>query len=254
LYFNIKNDNETGHTATVATPLKQGASLHRELAQIYNIPENIDSIGREKLVSQLLSKSRAAAKINGVYVFDKISVNGKTLDVDSSFCMYIREETDPINVHFGRQKVHYPPSLVFEDIDVNINNRAVVKAVTEYLVNGTPVEKTVYGCDELIMFQKIVKISDKYSYGMKNCSFTKKGIWNQDGYRLNESTLRVYASSRPSDGGVFKMKNNPEKIADTSDKCFIHNESVVGKKCPSYLDKNFYVTMAKERINKFKGV
>ena len=24
LYFNIKNDNKTGHTATVATPLKQG--------------------------------------------------------------------------------------------------------------------------------------------------------------------------------------------------------------------------------------
>ena len=27
LYFNIKNDNKTGHTATVATPLKQGASI-----------------------------------------------------------------------------------------------------------------------------------------------------------------------------------------------------------------------------------
>ena len=49
LYFNIKNDNETGHTATVATPLKQGASLHTELAEIYKIPENIDSINRENL-------------------------------------------------------------------------------------------------------------------------------------------------------------------------------------------------------------
>ena len=50
LYFNIKNDNKTGHTATVATPLKQGASIRRELSQITQIPENINSISREVLV------------------------------------------------------------------------------------------------------------------------------------------------------------------------------------------------------------
>ena len=44
LYFNIKNDNESGHTATVATPLKQGSSLHLELAEVYKIPENIVKI------------------------------------------------------------------------------------------------------------------------------------------------------------------------------------------------------------------
>ena len=135
LYFNIKNDNETGHTATVATPLKQGASIHRELSEIYNIPENIDSINRENLISKILLKSRAAAKINGVYVFDTVSVNGIVVEGVPSFCMYIREETDPENIHFGRQKVHYPPSLVFEDVDININNRTVVKAVSELLHN-----------------------------------------------------------------------------------------------------------------------
>ena len=30
LYFNIKNDNQTGHTATVATPLKQGSAIRPE--------------------------------------------------------------------------------------------------------------------------------------------------------------------------------------------------------------------------------
>ena len=40
LYFNIKNDNETGHTATVATPLKQGASLHTELAERGRVLQN----------------------------------------------------------------------------------------------------------------------------------------------------------------------------------------------------------------------
>lgn len=149
-----------------------------------------------------------------------------------------------------KSKGAYVKKLSDLDYDLPIVN----KAVTEYLVNGTPVEKTIYECDELIKFQKIVKISDKYAYAMKNCTFTKKGQWKYDGYKLNESTLRVYASSDPKDGGVFKMKANPEKIADTSEKCFIHNESVVGKKCPAKLDKSFYVAMANERINKFKGV
>jgi hypothetical protein len=47
--------------------------------------------------------------------------------------MYIREETSPTNVHYGRQKLHYPPSLIFEDLDVNINNRIVSKAISEAL-------------------------------------------------------------------------------------------------------------------------
>ena len=133
LFFNIKNDNKTGHTATVATPLKQGASVREELSHITEIPENIKSFSREELISKILAKSRAQAKIIGLFVFDKFSVNGVTLEEDNSFCMYIREETDPNNVHFGRQKIHYPSSLVYEDNDVVINNRSVMRSVSSYL-------------------------------------------------------------------------------------------------------------------------
>ena len=87
LYFNIKNDNKTGHTATVATPLKQGASVRQELAQITGIPENIGSVSRELLISQILSKSRADAQINKVFLFDRISVNGRLIGNTPSFCM-----------------------------------------------------------------------------------------------------------------------------------------------------------------------
>lgn len=133
LYFNIKNDNETGHSATVATPLKQGASVHKELSQIYNIPENINPHTRDLLISQILSKSRAAAIITDVFVFDNISVNGNPVECESQFCIYIREETDPQNFHFGRQKVHYPPSLNFSDSDIDINNRKVITAISKSL-------------------------------------------------------------------------------------------------------------------------
>ena len=133
LFFNIKNDNKTGHTATVATPLKQGASVREELSRIMEIPENINSFSREELISKILAKSRAQAKIVGLFVFDKFSVNGVPLDEDNSFCMYIREETDPGNVHFGRQKIHYPSSLVFEDNYVTINNKSIMKSVSAFL-------------------------------------------------------------------------------------------------------------------------
>lgn len=133
LYFNIKNDNQSGHTATVATPLKQGASIHKELARIREFPENINSWSRDDLINQILSKSRAAAKITDVFIFDKISVNNIPIECSSSFCIYIREETDVNNVHYGRQKVHYPPSLRFSDAEVDINNRNVINAISEEL-------------------------------------------------------------------------------------------------------------------------
>lgn len=133
LYFNIKNDNETGHTPTVATPLKQGASIHEKLARIIEIPENINYLEREELISKIQSRSRAQAKINNIFVFEKIAVNGILLEGVPAFCIYIREETDLNNVHCGRQKVHYPISLVFEE--KNINNKNVLKAVSKHLCN-----------------------------------------------------------------------------------------------------------------------
>lgn len=133
LYANIKNDNQSGHTATVATPLKQGASIHEELAKILEIPEGVSSSTKEEMAIQILSKSRAEAIIPRIYVFDKIMVNGIELTDIPSFCIYIREETDPQNVHCGRQKVHYPPSFNYCDENVEVDNKKVMTAVSAIL-------------------------------------------------------------------------------------------------------------------------
>lgn len=131
LYFNIKNDNESGHTATVATPLKQYGGVNEELIKILDIPENVHPISKELMIGQILSKSRAEAKINNIYVFDKISVNGIMVENVPSFSMYIREETAEGYVHCGRQKVHYPPSFKYSDENTEINNKLVIKAISE---------------------------------------------------------------------------------------------------------------------------
>lgn len=188
LYFNIKNDNESGHTATVATPLKQGASLHQDLAEIYKIPENINSINRENLISKILSKSRAAAKINGVYVFDAISVNGEMLENIPSFCIYIREETDPKNVHFGRQKVHYPPSFVFEDVDININNRKVTKAISEHLHGYAFIVEAFEYCEETGVLNFDILIAGEPNIPYSKVFINRRGVGNKFTSYFSESS------------------------------------------------------------------
>lgn len=179
LYFNIKNDNQKGHTATVATPLKQGTSVHEELSKIYNIPEAISSISREELISNILAKSRAQAKIIGVYVFKNISVNGVHINCQNAFCMYVREETDINNVHFGRQKVHYPMSLVYEDTDVSINNRNVIRAISEHLHGyAFLVEAFEYDTDTQNLNFDIIIVGE-YNIPYSKVFINKRGVGNK---------------------------------------------------------------------------
>ncbi len=133
LYLNIKNDNKTGHTATVATPLRQGNSIHKEIAQILTLPSIVPPDSFEDLSLHLISNSRAEAKIVQAFLFDNISVNGIPVNCQSSFCVYIREEIDPNNVHYGRQKVHYPQKLKYEDANISIDNNEVIKAISATL-------------------------------------------------------------------------------------------------------------------------
>ena len=186
LYFNIKNDNESGHTATVATPLKQGASIHTELAKIRNIPENINAFSKDRLIDQILSKSRAAAKITDVFVFDKISVNGIRVNCEESFCIYIREETDPKNIHCGRQKVHYPPSLKYSDSDIEINNRKVVDAISETLFGyAYIVEAFEYDSDsKTLNFDALIVGENGIPYS--KVFLNKKGVGNKFSSVFNE--------------------------------------------------------------------
>lgn len=126
------------------------------------------------------------------------------------------------------------------DYDLPILN----KALKEYYINGVPVEETINNCDELIEFQKIVKISNKYLYS------------TYGDFQLKERMLRVFASTRPYAKGVFKAKQKGdavvlEKIANTPEKCFIYNENVIGMKVTEELDKQYYINEAKKRIKSF---
>ena len=116
-------------------------------------------------------------------------------------------------------------------------------ALKEYLINGIPVEEIIGNCTELMMFQKIVKVSSKYSHALHGKRL------------LAEKCLRVFASKNDSPG-VFKVKENGrvEKIANTPERCFIVNDNVVGKRIPRQLDKNWYIKLANKRLSVFVKV
>lgn len=124
------------------------------------------------------------------------------------------------------------------DYDLAVVNKALV----EYMVHGVPVEDTIVADDDLIDYQRVVKVSGKYKYGVHGHE------------RLTDRCFRVFASTRESDGMIGRVKAGkakPEKFGNTSEHSFIDNGDVHGKKCPGYLDKSWYIQLAKTRLAQF---
>ena len=131
LYYNVLNDNIKGHTCSVATPIKQGKSINPLLKEVYRIPEQIDFEKHEQLIKELTKNSKSVVKINNVFVFEKLKVNGKSLNVDVSYCIYTKEEIDKSRAQCGRIKLHYPLSIKYETL--NIDNRKVINAISDFV-------------------------------------------------------------------------------------------------------------------------
>ncbi|SPF53562.1 DNA polymerase elongation subunit (Family B) (fragment) [Candidatus Desulfosporosinus infrequens] len=128
------------------------------------------------------------------------------------------------------------------DYDLAIVNKAIVN----FFIHGTSVEETIQSADKLIDFQKIVKVSEKYTHAVYGDQ------------RRPEKVLRVFASRVRTDPGVFKRKQvkdetRTEKIANTPERCFIVNEDVNTMEIPRKLDRKWYIEVAKKRIEDFLG-
>jgi DNA polymerase len=137
-----------------------------------------------------------------------------------------------------KTKGKYTKSLSKIDNDLPIVNKALV----DYMVKKIPVEKTINECDELIMFQKIVKLTGKYWRVWHNNKFT------------TDKCHRVFASLNYSDTYIGKCKRpgaTIEKFGDTPDCCFIDNEDVNGKDVPNKLDRQWYIDLAKRRLQQY---
>lgn len=131
-FFNIENDNDKGHTATVATVLKQGNSTNPALLLFQQASSNIPTFP-DGLLRECTKNSKSVVKITNILVFDKIYLNNKKLDIDSEFCIYLKQEINPDRIQFGRIKLHYPLSLKFSDYQYCIDNRKVMNLISSEL-------------------------------------------------------------------------------------------------------------------------
>ena len=140
-----------------------------------------------------------------------------------------------------KAKGAYVKELSALDYDLPIVN----KAIKDYLVNVIPPRETVMNCDNLMDFQKIYKISSKYSYA----------VWRDT--KLNGKVFRVFASKDSHDTIIGKTKGDGmtvEKFALSPDHAFIWNRGVIGAKVPAKLDKEWYVNLAISRISDKFGI
>ncbi|MCC3867826.1 hypothetical protein K0039_06370 [Terrisporobacter mayombei] len=155
----------------------------------------------------------------------------KIIQKDVNNYVYVKEDNSI------KSKGAYVKKLSLVDNDLFIVN----KAIKEKLINNVEIEKTINDSNDLMDFQKCVKITGKYShavYGREN---------------INLKVLRVFASKSSSDNAIMKMKSDGklEKISYTPDRVFIDNHRVINKEIPEKLDKSWYIKLAKDRLESF---
>ena len=188
------------------------------------------------------------------------------LEFDEIKALWGQKDVNNYVFEFSNGKLERKGAYVKElsplDYDLPIINTAVVEA----LVHGTPVEKTILACNDLKDFQMIRKISSKYSHILYG------GYWETyqdvnpatgrmkkfrrfvgEQQRLNEKCVRIFASLNPNHGGVWKVhkKTGVAKMEGSPEHCFVWNDNVNGVSCPDYLDKNWYIDLARKRLTDF---
>lgn len=140
------------------------------------------------------------------------------------------------------------------------------KAIVEYLVNGIPPEQTINECTDIFAFQQIVKTGGTFEGSYHYINGERVPI---------QKVNRVYAVKDPKYGAVVKGKWITEKrkknkdtgkmestpvdppqwsetvISECPDHAFIDNENVLSLDA---LDKDYYIDMAKKRIDKYINI
>lgn len=145
-----------------------------------------------------------------------------------------------------KTKGAYTKKLNKLDYDMPIVNKALV----DYMVHDIPIEKTINNCDDLIMYQKIVKLTGKYDFVEHNK------------IKYDYKCYRVFASKDNLDGQILKCKKvevcqnyfdgiKRDKFGNTPDSCFIDNSNVNNKKIPNKLNKQWYIDLAYERLRQY---
>ena len=175
---------------------------------------------------------------------------GMTLGYDRVFKIAQKDVNNYIMVmeKKGKQKIEAKGAYVKDLNPLDYDLPIVNEAVKDYILKKIPVENTVLECNDLIKFQKVVKLSNKYKWVEH-----EQGNGN---VKYDNKAYRVFASRDNSDGRLLKCKptekgDKKDKFGNTPDHCFIENGDITEMKIPSKLDKQYYIDLAKKRLEDF---
>lgn len=128
------------------------------------------------------------------------------------------------------------------------------EALHAFFKDGTPVEDSINNCTELRKFQKVVMVSAKYKHALHGFYDKKTKVLGEH-IVMNEKHLRVFASTNPEHGGIYKVhkeKGNINQVSDTPQHAFLVNGDISDANIADYpLDRQYYIDMAKKRIKAF---
>lgn len=140
------------------------------------------------------------------------------------------------------------------------------KAVVDYLVSGIDPEKTINECTDIFAFQQIVKTGGTYEgsyhyingervpiqkvnrvYAVKDHNYGQivKGKWITEKRKKDKATGKMI--SEPVDPPVW----SETIISECPEYCYTDNENVL---TVDDLDKDYYIDMAKKRIDKYINI
>ena len=153
---------------------------------------------------------------------------------------------------------------LYEKGNFKTNSLQIIhRSIVEYLVNNVPVEKTINDCTDIFAFQQIVKTGGTFEgsyhyvngvrepiqkvnrvYAVKDDKYgaVVKGKWITEKRKKNKDTGKM--ESTPVDPPQW----SETVISECPDHAFIDNENVL---TVDDLDKDYYIDMAKKRIDKY---
>lgn len=156
---------------------------------------------------------------------------------------------------------------LYEGGNFKTNSLSIIdKAIVDYLVSGIDPEKTIRECEDIFSFQNIVKTGGTYEgsyhyingvrepiqkvnrvYAVKDHKYGQvvKGKWITEKRTKDKATGKMI--STPVDPPVW----SETIISECPDHAFIDNENTL---TVEDLDKDYYIDMAKKRIDKYINI
>lgn len=163
----------------------------------------------------------------------------------SEFTKFISKDVNNYLAVKADGGIHAKGAYVKDLNDLDYDLPIVNEALRNYMIFGTPVDVTINSCTDFRKFQKIVKLSNKYRW-----------VEHENGQgttKFDNKAYRVFASRSHTDGRLLKCDGvrNPAKFGNTPDRCFIYNDDLRGVPIPDKLDRQYYIDLAKKRLEDF---